>query len=362
MRIIIGIIAIVVAIALFFLFINRDILPFGNQGQVPLQIDLQTIKPTTWKPFYDEGLKNVDIDGDDVAEWLFIYYNQGDTGHIGGVIYDAQNRPQVDNSVAIPQQTSAYLIPYPLMPDYSPGKNQGYLGDDDIQIQGVYTDPARKPEGDSGAIKGDRLQFRGIHRGKTSYFSTFWWIDQQSGYGGALAYTPGWFSTSRDDPNWPNWDSNSEPTYVTTLWAWEPQMDRSNTCRRVQWQLEGVRFVADYANSDLMFCSGFTDPNNGLLLTDPAFPEAQVLAYLIDGNTNRWKAPDAAFQVSAPATVLRISEPEITDQPADQPVSTVDVDFIMDNVERHMVWTVAMQSPTSINDTVHWRITGARDR
>ena len=140
-------------------------------------------------------------------------------------------------------------------------------------------------------------------------------------------------------------------------------MDRSNICRRVEWRLDGVRFVADYTNSDLMFCSGPPNSEKPLLLSDPAFPEAQVLAYLLDGKTGRWQTPEKAFRISQPpATVLRISEPEITDQPADQPVTTVDVDFIMDNVERHMVWTVAMQSPASINDTVHWRIIDARDR
>lgn len=364
-RFILAVLGILLFIAVIFVLVaKRDQLFLRGEKETQLIIDLQKVKPETWKPIYEKGLLEVNVDGDDVTEWLFLYRNQGDTGQIGGIIYDAQNRPKDETSLALPQQTSAYLIPYPLMPDYPPTKNQGYLADEAIQCQGIFTDD-REQEESGRVITGDRLQFRGIYRGRTSRVSLFWWLDQRSGYAGALAYTPGWFSTSKDNPNWPNWPACGEksvPEKIETLWAWEPQMDRSNICRRVEWRLVGMQFIADYEHSDITFCSGLSSGNNELLLKEPAFPEAQVLAYLLKPDPGRWKNPDRALSLPGPAKVLRISEPVVTDAPPERPVSDVDVDFLSQGREYHMVWRVEMQPPARINDTVHWRIIGARNR
>ena len=352
---------------LFVLLFKRDAPFLRAEKEQQLIIDLQEVKPDTWTPIYDEGLLQVNIDDDEVAEWLFLYRNQGDTGQIGGVIYDAQNSPLDSLSLALPlpRQSPAYLIPYHLMPDYPPTKNQGYLADDAIQCQGIFEDDQKDDVKNFDVISGNRLQFRGIHRGRTNRVSIFWWLGRQAGYAGALAYTPGWFSLSPDNPNWPDWPGcggKSPPEKIETLWAWEPQVDRANICRRVVWRLQGMQFVADYEHSNITFCSGLNSNQNHMLLTEPAFPEAQVLAYLLKPDPARWKNPDNAWPLSCPATVLRISAPLITDQPPQHPLSDVDVDFLADGHEYHMVWTVEMQPPASINDTVHWRIVSAHER
>ena len=375
LRTFLAIIGIIVAVAIFvFIFLKPDIGIFSNRGDkqdIALTIDLQEIKPTWWEPIFDEGLLKINIDGDSELEWLFFYKNVGDANQIGGMIYDAQSQPRGDTSIPISQQYSAYLVPYSLMPDYVAGKNQGYMGDDAVQFQGVYVqkpgddkEKENSDKKDKDVIVGDHLQVRGVFRGRTNRFAIFWWINQDAGYGGTLAYTPGWFSLSKDNPAWPDWDDDSQKALITTLWAWEPQTDRSNLCRRAQWRLNGDYFVADYAQSDLVFCTGIKRDDNGLAIApaEPAFPESQVLAYLIDHNPNRWEPPNMALPLPGEVTVRRISAPQNTDMPPKTPTSFVDVDFVINGVERKMVWTVAMQQPHNVKDTVKWRIIEAHDR
>lgn len=380
MRTILAIIGIVVAIAIFVsIFLKPDLkkLPGRNNKQeIALTIDLQEIKPAQWQPIFDKGLLQINIDDDPEAEWLFFYRNTGDANQIGGVIYDAQNQPRGDLSIPISQQYPAYLTPYFLLPDYTAGKNQGYMGDDAVQHQGAV---ARKSEpqedGESsqgkqeGVIVGDYLQVRGVFRNRTNRVSISWWIDKQTGYGGALAYTPGWFSLSKDNPNWPDWGKDdAQGPLIQRLWAWEPQTDRANICRRVEWRLVGDDFVADYDQSDLMFCtgvhhkSGEDDADTLIAAAEPAFPESQVLAYLVDHNAARWKNPDAAFPLSGEVKVRRITAPQNTNPAPDAPYSYVDVDFDMGGMARSMVWTLEMQQPHSVKDSVKWRIIEAHDR
>jgi len=354
---------IVAAAIAYIIFTGRIQNPVKTEKKVPLNIDLQEIKPPAWKAVDEKkGLLEINLDDDKTAEWLFLYRNTADTNQIGAVIYDAQNQPLGDASIAISQQSPAFLIPYALMPNYKPGETQGYLGDDAVLYQGVFVDTHKKETNDK-ILQGDRLQLRGIYRGETTRFSVFWWVNQQIGYNGALAYTPGWFSLSPIHPDqWTAWDDKS-PQAITDLWAWEPQVDRSNICRRVLWQLtDGPnapltrQFVAFYQDSDLYFCKGSTP-------AEPAFPEAQVLAYLTDPGKNRkdrWK--DGAAQVSYDnVSVFKISEPEINEASATHPVA-VAVDFIADHIQHNMVWQVEMQPPTHINDPVRWRIISAVER
>ncbi len=378
MRTILAIIGIVVAIAIFVsLFLKPDLkkLPGrSNKQEIALTIDLQEIKPEQWQPIFDKGLLQINIDDDPEPEWLFFYKNAGDANQIGGVIYDAQNQPRGDLSIPISQQYPAYLAPYALLPDYTAGKNQGYMGDDTVLYQGAIEkkpeteDDKTSPEKQKGVILGDYLQVRGIFRHRTNRFSISWWIDKQTGYGGALAYTPGWFSLAKDNPNWPNWGKDdAQGPLIKELWAWEPQTDRANICRRVAWKLEGDHFVAYYDQSDLMFCTGVHQEKEGdasriIVAEEPAFPESQVLAYLIDHNVNRWRDPGMAFQVSGEVKVRRITAPRNTDPSPDAPFSYVDVDFDMGGIARSMVWTLEMQQPHSVKDSVKWRIVEAHDR
>jgi len=226
-----------------------------RQGQGPLfsdqssnlNVNLEEIMPSEWLPYTNDqikGLVRINIDTnweedelkDEEEEWLLFYHYDlsadKNTSQLGGVIYDAQNRPRGDDSIAIPDQSSAYLVPYRLLPDYFLPKTNGYLGDDAIdykqiavQIKGSVNDTPLT----------DRLLVRGYSRGRINRYSIFWWINEEKGYGAAYASTPGWFSLNRNNPgDWGDWNVDK---YIEPLWSWDPEYDRSNLCRREKWEL-----------------------------------------------------------------------------------------------------------------------------
>ncbi len=367
-RTLLAILGLIVAIAIFYLVFlsNRKPAPFAT----PLNVNLNEIKPEQWKP-YGDGLVLVNLDYDQDPEWLFFYRDEYTTGQIGGIIYDAQNRPRGDGSISIPSQVPVYLIPYKLLPDYLPGKSNGYLGDEAIDYklvdaQRILTPtptppPQTTPTPSPKTLRGGRLMVRGHFRQRVNRFSVHWWQGPEVGYGSTLATTPGWFSLNGEDPgDWGKWAQS--PKDIRTLWAWEPQIDRSNICQVAQWDLIGDLqrmpprwyFVAHYEEKKLRFCSS-TIPS------EPAFPEGQVLAYLLDGRANRWKEGVQPVPFSD-VHVLRLTEPEILNVPPERPVVPVDVDFESNGVIHSMRWLVEMIPPTSIKDPVRWRIIQAEDR
>ncbi|RUA15832.1 MAG: hypothetical protein DSY55_05450, partial [Clostridia bacterium] len=213
------------------------------------------------------------------------------------------------------------------------------------------------------------LQIRGKYRKKFNRFSLFQWKGIDAGYVGVQAYTPGWLSLSETKPNeWGAWDRNE---YIQTVWAWEPQTDRSNICRVAMWQLLPVgeltaetRFVAHYDNAALYFCTGS-------LPESPAFPEGVVLKYLLasSGSRNNLLGADAlpaSLKNLGKVRVLYLETPLITEQPDGQPVSTVKANFIAAEEGSgnssvnyfSTVWTVEMEPPAKITDPIRWRLTG----
>ena len=363
-RTLLAILGILVAMAiLYFAFFSGS----RPATKTPLNVNLDEIKPPNWEPLLDQGLVQINIDHDIEPEWLFLYRDRYGTGQIGGVIYDAQTRPRGDASVPAPNQAPVYLVPYKLLPDYSVTKNQGYFGVTDVTFKTVGAQvvltptptPASTPEANVQAIQGERLLVQGWFNNLVNRFTVVWWIDEVSGYGSALAYTPGWFSLNPLHPNdWKGW--SQQPESITSLWAWEPQSDRSNICRVAEWLLEEGpdpqrtrHFSALYDEGVLRFCAAN-------IPTEPAFPEGQVLAYLLDGQATRWKTADPLRFDRV--RVYAISEPVTTDMPQDRPVATVDVDFQAHDGLHSMRWFVEMISPSTIKDPVRWRIIRAEDR
>ncbi len=376
----------IIAIILGVLFIVF-IVYFGmslRQGKGPvfpgqssgLNIDLQEIMPDEWLPYTNDqikGLVRVNIDArwendalvDAEDEWLLFYLydlsaDQG-TSQLGGVIYDAQNRPRGNDSIAIPDQSSAYLVPYRLLPDYHLPKTGGYLGDDSLDFEQIAVEITGSTE--SGSLT-DRLLVRGYYRQKINRYSMFWWIDEENGYGSAYASTPGWFSLNRLNPSdWAAWDAGA---YIQTLWSWQPMNDRSNLCHREYWQLstdEYPEFVAQsvtdptYAKygGEVTFC-------NGQQPQEPAFPEAQVLAYLEDWNPDRID-PVTSTEIPnySDVKVFKVEGPKELNEGA-PPEVKVNVDFNSNEGWRNTVWTVRMIPPATIKDAVKWRIVAVEDR
>jgi hypothetical protein len=351
------------------------LLQFGGQSG-DLNVNLEEIKPAQWLPYTNDqinGLVRVNIDSrwvdgelvDAEDEWLFFYqYDLSadqSTSQLGGVIYDAQNRPRGNDSIAIPDQSSAYLVPYRLLPDYHLPKTNGYLGNDSLDYKQIAV---RIKGSTESAPVYDRLLVRGQYRNQINRYSIFWWLDDRLGYGAAYATTPGWFSLSRLNPS--DWEAWNTGTYIQTLWAWEPENNRSNLCRREKWQLtesEYPEFVAQSAvdptfakyGGDLTFC-------NGQIPIEPAFPEAQVLAYLEDGDARRLVAePRTAIPSYREVEVFALSAPKILND-GDPPVVQVDVDFNSNEGWRTMTWTVLMIPPETIKQAIEWRIVAAEDR
>jgi hypothetical protein len=362
LRTILAILGVIAAIAIvwFVFFSDRG----GQRVATTNSIDIDEIKPPNWKPLDEkEKLILINLDDDVAVEWLFLYRDEYSTNQIGGMVYDAQNRPRGTEQVPVPSQAPVYLVPYRLMPDYSIQKNHGYLGDDRVIYKAVGPSPASSADGPQADLQGEFLFIQGQFRGRTNRFSVFWWIDAQRGYGGALATTPGWFSLSEQSPNdWDLWEDNEKLAALQSLWAWEPQTDRSNICRVVQWRLvsggdPNVKsdvtryFEADYDRGTLRFC-------RGAVPSEPAFPEGQVLAYLLDGNVGRWQGEAVPF---GHVRVYHLSTPGYTDRPFERPVAEVDATFESQSGLRTVRFTVEMIQPNVISDPVRWRITSAHD-
>lgn len=356
---------------------HEPLFSFGSQSG-NLNVNLEEMKPDEWLPYTDDHIKglirvNIDTrwDGeklqDEEEEWLLLYHYDLDperaTSQLGGVIYDAQNRPRGNDSIAIPDQSSAYLVPYRLLPDYHLPKTSGYLGDDAVEYKQIAVDiKGVNPQSEKPLV--DRLMLRGKNREAFNRFSIFWWIDEETGYGTAYASTPGWFSLNQGNPSdWTGWEAGE---YIQELWAWEPRYDRSNLCRREQWLLSEEAYPQFVSRSDIdptyakyggevTFC-------NGQPPVEPAFPEAQVLAYLADWNPKRLDPTDnSAIPRYDKVEVLDISVPSELNTGV-PPEVKVDVNFNSNEGWRTMTWTVRMIHPETIKEAVKWRIISAEDR
>lgn len=349
-RIIIIILIVVAVIAFFWFLAQRGLDLFQNTSST-MNIDVGEIIPTTWTPGPD-GLEPVNIDGDPAVEDILFY--QYDGGLWGGVIYDAQSAPLGETQLPPPQQSPTYLVPYRLQPDYAAGKPSDYLGNDGVTWNEVYVRTAGDTSADN-SVSRDRVQVRGSFRQQTTRFSAFWWLDKSRGYGGATASTPGWFSLSRGSPtDWANWDADA---VITELWSWEPQSDRSNLCRRTPFTLVGGDqympqgpFVKNDGAADLYFCSG-------QIPGDPAYPEAQVMGWLFDKNSNRLGQSAQGMQPYEGARVLRITAPaDLSTQIDGRVVASGEVDFTASNGANLMRWDAELVPPANIQDQVHWKI------
>jgi hypothetical protein len=105
-------------------------LPFTTAAKLP--IDVQALIPPDWVPL--EGIKTINIDSDGQFEYLMFYRydvqkGKESQGPIGGVIFDTE----VDSTSGM-----ARLVPHELLPDFSPGKGQGFLAEDRMPEYRVY--------------------------------------------------------------------------------------------------------------------------------------------------------------------------------------------------------------------------------
>jgi hypothetical protein len=285
------IIAVAIGLVLIFLVCRATSL-FKSAGQTTntLPVDLQKVIPSSWTLLPNQP-EICDYDGDGEAEWLILfrydttkvqvpYQPKGTTvqaGPIGGVIYDAQ----VNYVPQEPGNRSPYrpalLIPYMLLPDFYPGKGQGYLGESSVTLAQY---PASTKSDQCATAE---LYVLGYDNGSLpARLSAFRWRGKSTGY--AVAHFIGNARISADlSPD------NSKPLSQITTYD---RLDnhRSLLCEVKRFDRQGEPADLSFPEAPdaytIDFC--FDAPD------DPYYPEGVVVALL------RGNKPENAQNLPAP--------------------------------------------------------------
>lgn len=255
-----------------------------RQTQPAIPLDLQTIIPTGWQPQTDLQLA-CDFDGDREPERLLIYrYNQTTVqkplekageletfAPFGGVIFDTQSAqlgPQINPPGAY---RPGNIVPYLLLPDFYPGKGEGYLGDSRVELR--YAPTPKEGEGCSTS-EINVFGFSGYDL--PTRLSVFRWRDRESGYQGAH-----FAGNARVESN----ISPDGGNYVTEVTTYNRLLNhRSVLCEVNRYSRVGepgatpdLTFLGDAAVRTIDFC--FEAP------AEPMYPEGVVVA-LLRGQSN----------------------------------------------------------------------------
>jgi hypothetical protein len=253
-----------------------------RQAEPTVPLDLQTFIPDGWSVQSEDQLE-CNFDDDAALEQLLIYrYNQTQAPEplstdgeqetfspFGGVIFDTQTsslEPQ-------PSPPGAYrpgsIVPYLLLPDFYPGKGEGYLGDTDVQIR--YA-----PEARAGAdCSTSEIQILGYTYGPLpTRITVLRWAGREAGYQG-VHYAGNARVESNIAP-----EGGSAISQITTY-------NRLLNHRSVLCEVNGyvrpneneLAFIADASVRTIDFCFGIP--------SEPVYPEGVVVALLRgqDGGT-----------------------------------------------------------------------------
>ena len=244
------------------LTVGCNLLGLGGEPTRPL--DMKKVIPKNWTPIQE--LLPVNLDGDADTEWLLFYrYDVVDVGGravgpIGGVIFDIQTDSTTGTSM---------LVPYKLLPDFKPGKGQGYLGEQNCTAQAYDSDGDGNP---------DELAVFGYGYGPHSlnYLTIFRWQGSTPGRGYRIVkhfYGDGGLNVTRANPR----DKMSPITRVEQKTRLN---DRSLLSKKSVYDREGDGYVLTQLSLDFTY----DIPSN------PYYPEAAVLAYylfMLEGKIDR---------------------------------------------------------------------------
>jgi len=315
------IIAIAIGLVLIFLVCRATPL-FKSAGQKTdtMPVDLQNVIPSSWTPLPNQPVI-CDYDGDSEDEWLILFrydttqvevpYQPSGTitqrGPIGGVVYDAQ----VNYVPQEPGNRSPYrpalLIPYMLLPDFYPGKGQGYLGESNVTLA-QYPPPSKQ----GGKCAVDEIYVFGYSDGSLpARLSAFRWRGKATGYA-VVAFAGNARLAADLSPD------GSKPLGEVMTYD---RLDnhRSLLCevkRYVrQGELADLNFPEDPGAYTIDFC--FNTPN------DPYHPEGVVVALL------RGKAPTDTQNMPAPMgesyLMADVTLPPALGKPSETPVRILSV-------------------------------------
>lgn len=380
------IIIILVIAAVLFLRRGGSLPFFGRGSQTPtIPVDLQAMVPPGWTVLSDP-LVQCDFDGDGLLEWLVFYRYNSTTLPVplqkagatmtfapyGGIIFDTQ----ADTLQPRPDSPGPYrasnVVPYKLLPDYYPGKGQGYLAETGVNVQ--YAPPIKQGAGCSTT----EVNVFGFSGGQLpTRVSVFRWAGVDAGY--QVAHFPGdarvnWTTTKQGQVN-------GATTYNRL------QNHRSVLCEVggfLRPDLNSLNFIPNAAVQTIDFCYGA--PN------DPVYPEGVVVAVLRAGpppttaGLTSYFLDDAIVPselefltkpVHDAVNVVALGNPSsVTPVPVrgapcttDQ-IATADKDqfwcgrehvrvetrIILNGAPRDVVWILISVVPTTPNAELYWRI------
>jgi hypothetical protein len=323
--------------------------PSGQPSEI-----LATYLPEDWVALSEgndvKGFQEVNIDGDDDREWLYLFHydGQGDAnGPIGGIIYDAQ---QDVNS----QQPTAFFVSYRLLPDWREGKGQGYLGETTVTWSPAWIDPdiVDKPA--------NELVVTGLSAGNLpTRLSLFRWLNVEQGYGvshfvgnaGILLGPSG----------------RSENGLIGDVTTFNRLNDRSRLCEKVLHSRVGTELRFTTTQPGIVFCplsAAVAEGTPG----QPTYPEAVVMTWLLNGERDDLALNNVQLEaLVTPNQVQRVVHVQYpgaaTLVTGAAHVSEMSVQTALETTTgpRTIQWNLVELRSTAEEGTSRWRIASAQE-
>ncbi|MCB0232909.1 MAG: hypothetical protein KDH08_00860 [Anaerolineae bacterium] len=314
---------------------------------------VQTL-PDDWTPMTEpaevNGFQQVSIDDDEAKEYLlFFYYDSqvgATNGPIGGIIYDGQDDTAIydpNTVIPMPMQPLAFFVPYRLLPDWTAGKGQGYLGDESVTWEVT-------PEDQNSGFEAE-LVVQGIGaNGATTRLSLFRWLGPKNGYG--VTYFQGSYSITM--PDWTAGEGQRIDKVVTL----EAFNDRSKLCSQTDWTRQSTSAQFTATPSNVTFCLG-------AIPAQPTYPEEVVLAWLKEQNSEFALTQDSQDQLllvvpNPPQQIVSLIYPgtATVSGTGNTTMSTMTVEstIVQDGVQRVVKWHLREVMAAEGGGTTRWRI------
>ncbi|MEZ4769056.1 MAG: hypothetical protein R2844_11620 [Caldilineales bacterium] len=327
---------------------------FGQPGASSSTDFLMQTLPDDWTPMTEpanvNGFQTVSIDDDVADEYLlFFYYDSqvGSTnGPIGGIIYDGQDDTAIydpDTVIPMPMQPLAFFVPYRLLPDWTTGKGQGYLGDASVNWEVTPEDPNTGFEAE--------LIVQGIGANKaTTRLSLFRWLGPKNGYG--VTYFQGSYSITM-----PDWTPN-EGQRIDKVVTLEAFNDRSKLCSQTDWTRQDTSAQFTATPSNVTFCLGPVP-------AQPTYPEAVVLAWLKEQSPDFALTQDSQDQLllvvpNPPEQIVSLNYPGTAAVSGTgnttRSTMTVESTIVQGGVQRVVKWHLREVMAAEGGGTTRWRI------
>jgi hypothetical protein len=261
-----------------------------QEETVTAALPLDENLPTAWSPLGD--VQPVNIDGDAPTEYLLFFTYGGESGPVGAVIYNTETITGTATGDDAGSRLSTSFQPYSILPSYRPGTGQGFIAAFSqrtaLQVRAVSRQNPTEATAEQSTPTYGPLAILG----GATYLTWVWWQPGPKSYGVTQLYAADHFEAALYQPyNWESW--LAAPTLIQDLTAVYPLHERSQLCRRKRYLLTTPADTPDFTTPlagiayreydlGLNFCNGIP--------TAPFYPEAVVLAYLLNGDSSLWDA------------------------------------------------------------------------